>query len=331
MSTTPPTAPSHGSQTSDKMEIQVTLLRSLLETIVSLLVFSATSLTYLSFLQKLHDVLIRCLGPDAPYLGLLEDHYSKAKSRENRIMQTVTKDVLTQLQEMVESEVSKQLAKMRNGVGPEASPIPAMPLFSCSPQQFTSIHNLPTIAADDADNNPWQDAAGEEVPAVRKAASAQAGVELASAVDGESATATAEQAPVINRHLAPPTAKLSHAPEQPPSTFQASQKKYIHRVLGALSIPTPIRIYKDREPSSASVGTLFGTIVHHATVRPIIVLVDAVAKNPQLVLICALFMFLISVLTTVGIIRFMFCEIRHPSRNLPYSLCLSDYQLYRYW
>jgi hypothetical protein len=278
----------------------------------------------------MHDRLIRCLGPHAPYLGFLEDHYHNAESRENRIIRIVTKNVLSQLQGIVESEVSKQLAKMRNGVGAEASTIPAMPLFSCSPQQFTSIHDLPTIAADDADN-PWQDAAGQEVPAVRKAASSQAGMEAASVVDGESATATVEQGPVINRHLAPPSAKLSQAPEQPPPTFQAFPREYIHRVLGVLSIPTPIRIYKDGEPSR--LGTLLGTIctiVHHATVRPVIVLVDTVAKNPQLVLICALFMFLISALTTVGILKYMFCELRHPSRNLPYTVCLGDYHWYWY-
>jgi len=257
----------------------------------------------------MRDRLIRCLG----HLEFLEEYYSKEESRENKIIQVVTKDVLSHLQEMVESEVSKQLAKMRNAVGPEANPIPAMPLFSCSSQQFISIHDLPTIAADDTDNNAWQDAAGEEVPAVRKAASAQVGVEVTSAVDGESTTTTA------------PTAKPSHyAPEQPPPAFQAFPKKCIHRVLGALSIPTPTRIYKD------GVGTLFGTIVHRAAVRPIIVLVDAVAKNPQLVLICALFMFLISALTTVGILKYMFCEIRHPSRNSPYTVCLGNYHWYWY-
>ena len=263
-------------------------------------------------------------GSSCTISGILGGPLLQAESCENKIIQIVTEDVLSQLQEIVESEVSKQLAKVRNGVGPEANPIPVMPLFSCSPQQFTSIHDLPTIAADDADN-PWQDAAGEEVPTIKKAATIQAGVEVASAADG---TATAEQGPAINKHLAPPTAKLSHVLEQTPPTFQVFSKKYIRRVLAALSIPTPIPIYKGGEPPS--IGTLVCTIVHHATVRPIIVLMDTVAKNPELVLICALFMFLISALTTVGILKYMFCEIRHPSRNLPYTVCLGNYHWYWY-
>ena len=266
-------------------------------------------------------------GPSCAVSEILGGPLLQAESRENKIIQIITEDVLSQLQEIVKSEVSKQLAKLRNGVGPEANPIPAMPLFSCSPQQFTSIHDLPTIAADDADN-PWQDAAGEEVTNVRMAASAQARVEVASAADGEPATATPEQGPAINKQLAAPIAKLSHVPEQTPPTFQGFPKKYIHRVLRALSIPTPIRVYKDGEPSS--VGTLFGTIVHHATVRPTIVLVDTVAKHPELVLICVLFMFLISTLTTVVILKYMFCEIRHSSRKLPYTVCLGNYHWYWY-
>ena len=158
-------------------------------------------------------------GPSCAVSEILGGPLLQAESRENKIIHFVIEDVLSQLQEIVESEVSKQLAKVRNGVGPEANPIPAMPLFSCSPQQFTSIHDLPTIAADDADN-PWQDAAGQEVPTVRKAVSSQAGVEVTSAADGEPATATAEQEPAINKHLAPPTAKLSHVPEQ---TLQPSK------------------------------------------------------------------------------------------------------------
>lgn len=289
MSTTPPTTPNHGSQTSD-----VILRRTCFkETIVS--------------------------GPSSAVSEILEGPLFQAESRENKIIQTVTEDVLSQLQEIVESEVSKQLAKMRKGVGLEAKPFPAMPLFSCSPQRFTSIHDLSTIAADDADN-PWQDSAGQIVLAVRKAASAQAGVEVAPAVDGESPTATAEQ---LNQNLAPPTAKPSHVPEQTPPTFQVFAEKYIQRALEALSIPTPIRIHEDGEPSS--VGTLFGTIVHRTIVRPIIILVDTVAKNPELVLICALFMFLISALTTVGILKYRLCEIRHPSRNLHYNVCLGNY------
>ena len=113
-------------------------------------------------------------GPSCAVSEILGGPLLQAESRQNKIIQIVIEDVLSQLQEIVESEVSKQLAKVRNGVGPEANPIPAMPLFSCSPQQFTSIHDLPTVAADDADN-PWQDAAGEEVPTVRKAASAPGG------------------------------------------------------------------------------------------------------------------------------------------------------------
>jgi len=89
----------------------------------------------------MRDRLIRCLG----HLEFLEEYYSKEESRENKIIQIVTKDALSHLQEMVESEVSKQLAKMRNAVGPEANPIPAMPLFSCSPQQFISIQLSPRM------------------------------------------------------------------------------------------------------------------------------------------------------------------------------------------
>ena len=266
-------------------------------------------------------------GPSCAVSGILGGPLLQVESRENKIIQIITEDVLSQLQEIVESEVSKQLTKVRNGVGPEANPIPAMPLFSCSPQQFTSIHDLPTIAADDTDN-PWQDAAGEEVPAVGKAATAQAGMEVASAADGEPATATAEQGPAINKHLSFLTAKLSHVPEQTPPTFQVFPKKYIRRVLASLSIPTPIPIYKSGKPSS--IGTLFCTIVHHSTVRPTIVLVDTVAKHPELVLICVLFMFLISTLTTVGILKYMFCEIRHSSRKLPYTVCLSNYHWHWY-
>ena len=266
-------------------------------------------------------------GPSCAVSEILGGPLLQAESRENKIIQIVTEDVLSQLQEIVKFEVSKQLAKVGNGVGPEANLIPARPLFSCSPQQFTSIHNLPTIAADDADN-PWQDTAGEEVPTVRKAVSAQAGVPVTSAADGEPATATAEQGPAINKHLSFLTAKLSHVPEQTPPTFQVFPKKYIRRVLASLSIPTPIPIYKSGEPSS--IGTLVWTIVHHAAVRPIIVLMDTVAKNPELVLTCALFMFLISALTTVGILRYMFCEIRNPSRNLPYTVCLGNYHWYWY-